>query len=689
MKLRSLWVLFVIALVTAAGAAGEPAKDKRLGPPKTLSPNNDPAKQFLWTPPATREEWEKRRPVLREQVLVANGLWPMPEKTPLNAVIHGRIERDGYTIEKVSFASMPGHYVTGNLYRPVGKSGKLPGVLFAHGHWQDARLSEFSDKVADAETKSGAEKTRESAKFIFQALSQQLARMGCVVFQYDMVGNSDSRAIPHRVGFTDPDAELRLQSFMGLQTLNSTRALDFLISLPDVDASRIGMTGASGGGTQTFILAAIDDRLAASFPAVMVSVDMQGGCICENCSYLRVGTGNIELAALAAPKPLGMSGANDWTKEIEHKGLPELKALYKLYGAENNVMAKAFLQFGHNYNQVSREVMYNFFNKHLKLGHTEPVTEQPFVPVPPKQLSVFDGEHPVPKDAADAFALRKIMTRAARKQLEALMPKDAAGLEGMRSVLGPALRAMITDTLPTANDLQLVGKMVEEQKDGLTLHKGQGEAIPVIGVLPKDFDGTVVVWIHPKGQASLWKDGGLDPEARKILDKRAAIMCPEVLGTGATAGFSRPVNKNYAGFTFGYNRPLLAERVHDILTVVALAKKQGKRVHLVGFGKAGPWVALARGLSGDVVARTAADLNQFRFESILSMDDEMMLPGALKYGGVPALSALAAPHELFVHNTQGTGVERWLPDAYRAAGRSENLRMETAAAQDVVAWLLR
>src|SRR5262245_12763398 len=284
MKLRALSAFLLVSLVTAAANAGEPAKDKRLGPPKTLDPRFDAAKQFLWTPPATKEDWEKRRQVLREQVLVANGLWPMPEKTPLNPVIHGRIERDGYTIEKVYFASIPGHYVTGNLYRPVGKSGKLPGVLFAHGHWQDARLSEFNDKVADAETKSGAEKTRESAKFIFQALSQQLARMGCVVFQYDMVGNSDSRAIPHRpnpkdpsTGFTDPDSELRLQSMMGLQTLNSTRALDFLTSLPDVDASRIGMTGASGVGTQTFILAAIDDRLAASFPAVMVSVDMQGG----------------------------------------------------------------------------------------------------------------------------------------------------------------------------------------------------------------------------------------------------------------------------------------------------------------------------------------------------------------------------------------------------------------------------
>src|SRR5262249_47707565 len=207
-----------------------------------------------------------------------------------------------------------------------------------------------------------------------------LARMGCVVFHYDMVGHSDSKDIGHAQGFTDAAAELRLQSAMGLQTWNSIRALDFVTSLPDVDPKRVGVTGASGGGTQTFILCAVDDRPAAAFPAVMVSTTMQGGCICENCSDLRLDTNNVEIAALFAPKPLAMTGANDWTLEIETKGLPELKEVYKLYGAEDNVMAKCFPKFGHNYNQVSREVMYNWFNKHLKIGWKDPVQEKPLEP---------------------------------------------------------------------------------------------------------------------------------------------------------------------------------------------------------------------------------------------------------------------------------------------------------------------
>src|SRR5262249_12715066 len=133
---------------------------------------------------------------------------------------------------------------------------------------------------------------------------------------------------------------------------------------------------------------------------------------------------------------------------IETKGLPELKALYRLYGAEDNVMAKTFKQFGHNYNQVSREVMYNFFNKHLKLGLPEPVVEQPFVPVPPKELSVFDAQHPLPKDAVNAEGLRRHLTEASDKQIAALKPKDAEGLKEFRRVVGTALRVMNHDTLP-------------------------------------------------------------------------------------------------------------------------------------------------------------------------------------------------------------------------------------------------
>ncbi|HZT81468.1 MAG TPA: alpha/beta hydrolase family protein [Gemmataceae bacterium] len=779
MKRLTCAALLLPLLAAAAVAADDPTrvlgagqlpKDSRLGRPRTL---ND--KDFFLTPPATKEAWEARRKEVREQVLVATGLWPLPERTPLKPVIHGKIDRDGYTVEKVFFASYPGHYVCGNLYRPKGKSGKLPGVLCPHGHWANGRFYDAGAAGAQAQIKQGAEKTMAGARYPLQARCAQLARMGCVVFHYDMVGVADSKDIGHRLGFTDADAELRLQSFMGLQTWNSIRALDFLLSLPEVDPKRIGVTGASGGGTQTFMLCAVDDRPAVAFPAVMVSTAMQGGCVCENCSYLRQGTGNVELAALFAPKPLGMSGANDWTIDIEKKGLPELKAVYRLYDAEEKVMAKCFPQFGHNYNQVSREVMYNWFNKHLKLGQPEPVVEKPFEPIPPKELSVYDEQHPHPKDAVGAERLRQYLTEASNRQMAALRPKDAKGLEEYRRVVGTALRVMAHDRLPRPADVEAKEVGERTERDGLVWRryligrKGAGEQIPAFGVMGKEFNGEVVVWVHPEGKGSLFRDGKLVPAARKIIDSQAAIFAPDVFWTGegqgvvlqvkpdtkklqaakvalrdlqqavetfgqsvgdlhlvaakgreakimedlnqlkVRAGDGRmvpvsalatfvtrdrlPVNEGFAGFTFGYNRPLLANRVHDILTAVAMVKgnEKTKAVHLVGFGKAGPWVIVARGLCGDAVARTAADCNGFRFERVKEVADEMMLPGALKYGGLAGLAGVAAPGELFVHNHHGTGMGHRLEIYWQAAGKADRLRREAdkVPAEEVAAWLVR
>ena len=123
---------------------------------------------------------------------------------------------------------------------------------------------------------------------------------------------------PRDWGFFSPQAEARLQTRFGLQTYNSVRALDWLSSRDDVDPARIGVTGASGGGTQTLILCAIDPRPAVAFPAVMTSTAMQGGCICENASYLRVESGNVEIAAFERRGPLvaHTRHTHDWTIDL-------------------------------------------------------------------------------------------------------------------------------------------------------------------------------------------------------------------------------------------------------------------------------------------------------------------------------------------------------------------------------------
>ena len=317
-------------------------QDARLGPLKDLDG------YFPFTVPESREAWAKRADEVRTQMRVALGIWPEPTRTPLNAVVHGKIEGDGYTIEKVYFESMPGFFVTGSLFRPR-TPGQHPAVLCPHGHWKDARFMVRDDAEMKKELDSGGERFPEAGRSMFQSLGIQLARMGIVAFVYDMLGNSDSQQISFELahhfakqrpemnttenwGLFSPQAEAHAQSIAGLQTWNSMRIIDFLVSLPDVDPLRIGCTGASGGGTQTMLLSAVDSRVTVECPAVMVSTAMQGGCTCENASLLRVGTGNIEFAALFAPKPLGMTAANDWTKEMETKGFPELQKHYALHG---------------------------------------------------------------------------------------------------------------------------------------------------------------------------------------------------------------------------------------------------------------------------------------------------------------------------------------------------------------------
>jgi len=452
------WGVFLLALAALATGAlaggprvvpeGELPKDKRLEPPRTLEDKYHP-----WTPPTTRAAWERLAPRLRERMLVGMGLWPMPKVVPLNPVIHGKIDRDDYTIEKVYFTSHPGFYVTGNLYRPKNVQGKLPGVLCPHGHWQNGRFYELSEEKAQAEQiDKGAEKRMSGARYPLQARMVHLARLGCVVFHYDMVGYADSQQIAHASGFTDVDSALWLFDFMGLQTFNSMRALDFLLSLPEVDPARIGVTGASGGGTQTFVLCALDPRPSAAFPAVMVSTDMQGGCVCENCSYLRIGINNIALTALFAPKPLAMSAADDWTVNIETRGLPELKQIYGLYGRDDLVMARTWREFGHNYNQPARELMYAWFNRHLKLGHAEPIEERDFLPVPPAELSVFDAEHPRPAGAVNAEQLKAYLKQIASAQYAGLLAEAGsnAGLAEYRRVVGAAARVMLDEGVPDA-----------------------------------------------------------------------------------------------------------------------------------------------------------------------------------------------------------------------------------------------
>lgn len=663
-------VLFAFSLFAhAAGPRVLPVgtfpNDARLKPLKDLDG------YFPFTPPTSKADWEKRSERVRRQILVAEGLWPMPTKSPLNAVIHGKIDCGEYTVEKVWFESAPGFFVTGNLYRPAKMTGKVPGILFAHGHWKDARFSESTDSELRDEIATGAERFEEGGRSKFQSMCVQLARMGCIVWQWDMLSDSDSQQfseqLVHRFakqrpemnttenwGLYSPQAEAHLQSIMGLQTLNAVRSLDFLLSLPEVDPDRVAMTGASGGGTQTFILSAIDPRVKLSFPAVMVSTAMQGGCTCENASLLRVNTGNVEFAGLFAPKPLGMTTANDWTKEMSTKGFPELQQLYALLGAPNNVMLHRGEHFPHNYNAVSRSAFYTWLNRHFKLGFPEPVIERDYKRLTREQLTVWDAQHPAPRESGDDFE-RKLL-RWLHEDAQKQIVETANAPERFHAIVGGALEVVIGRTFAEAGDVEWNMASKDEsdvwtQMSGIIRNKTYGEELPAVMLQPKQWNGTTTLWISGGGKADLFTaDGSLTPEAQKLVASGAAVVGVDLLYQGEFLAHgqklaSTPRVKNpreAAAYTYGYNSAVFAQRVHDVLTVVKYiqtSEHPSKRIDVVGLNGGGAWATAARAVCGSSVDRWVIDTQGFRFGNVLDLRSPDFLPGSAKYGDLPGMLA--------------------------------------------------
>jgi hypothetical protein len=289
-----------------------------------------------------KTSWEKRKYDLRPCMLQALQLSPMPAKPVSKPIITNKRIMDGYSVENIAIETLPGVYVCGSLYKPLKFKGKIPVVLCPDGHFGDGRYR------ADGQYRYAT-----------------LARMGAMAISYDLFAWGESL-----LQFKGEDHRRSLA--MTVQALNSFRILDYMLSLKETDPNRVGITGASGGGSQTMLITALDDRIKLSVPVVMLSSYFSGGCPCESGQPVHLcggGTNNDELAAMAAPRPqLVISDGGDWSANVPDTDLPYLQKIYSYYGKPEMVQNAHFPKEGHDYGKSKRLAMYDFVAKQFNLN---------------------------------------------------------------------------------------------------------------------------------------------------------------------------------------------------------------------------------------------------------------------------------------------------------------------------------
>ena len=524
--------------------------------------------------PKTREEMEARKPADRKELLRMMGLDPLPPRTPLNARITGVIQRPGYRIEKLVFESRPGFFVTAHLYVPepaIGDSrfetesgpsalrselqianrrSRHPVILNVHGHWPVKKQTEVVQSRA-----------------IFQALR------GYVAIVIDTPGHSFESAtapIERRWQGNHNDWFLLLGSAntTALYAWDVIRALDYLETRPECDTTRVGITGASGGGLATVYTFAADERIKCAVPVVYATsleVNPHNGCLCNHVpATLQVGD-RSDLMAIRAPNPVLVIGAEvdpEFPPEGTKRTGEKLRAIWRLYGKEDDAQWKVF-PGGHDYSKPMRELAMGFFDKNLKgIGDGSPVPEPEFTPIPnvgPELLvlpefSSQGAKSPIPEGAKTQRDIAKERLAAAKSRTW----EEIIQLNGGR----PGL-------LPT-NFANVPG--VSEDRTYMTYQSEPGLKIPAVLWRSGSKSKATLVLISESGKASGEQEFGV----RKLLAAGYDCLAIDVRGLGELLGLDLRLMA-YAGtsapFAMGWDAAVAArDHIRGGLKVVVVGR---------------------------------------------------------------------------------------------------------------------
>jgi dienelactone hydrolase len=594
-------------------------------------------------PPATRGDWDARRSAVRDAVLTAAG--PMPaEPCPLNPQVLGTLDRPGYRVEKLVFQSRPAVWVTANVYVPSAGNGKHPAVLAVHGHHAWARIDPT-----------------------VQSYCIGLAKLGFVVLCVDAFGAGERHATPARGnyhGALDGSALWPIgQTLLGMQVYDNRRAVDYLLTRPDVDPARLGVTGASGGGNQTMYAGALDERLKCVVPVCSVGNYQAflhvACCVCEVLPGALTFTEEGDVLGLVAPRPmLVVSASKDsfqFSPAEAAKSIERAKAVYGLTAA-GDALKHTIVEDTHGYSRPMREAMYGWMTKWLKgEGDGSPIPEPPHQTDDPETIRCYPdvAKRPRPWLTPTTFA-----ARVGRSQVEenfAQTPEHPEEWESsavyMRSQLRKLLGPMPSSDAPRSNGAP--GKA-----DGTTtifsVRPEPGMQVEVTTKRPKaGAPWPTVVLLHLDG-----RDAAVNhPLADELVKAGWAVVMPGLRATGGDAARKAvhgAVDHHAAECGVWIGRPLLGQWLTDVQAVLDMLAKDPtidrRHVLLAGIGPAGLVALVGGGLWDDRVAGVVAVDTPVSYLTDAPYGPTMrmgvLLPGIVGVGDVPQLAALMAPRRL-------------------------------------------
>ncbi|OGV32041.1 MAG: hypothetical protein A2020_14025 [Lentisphaerae bacterium GWF2_45_14] len=602
---------------------------------------NEAAKAFrVHQLPEKIGDWKKAREKLRKRLWDSLGV-TVDHGLELDYHETGEVKMDGYTVKKVYYQSRKDFYVTGNLYIPDGK-GPFPGVICMHGHWAQGRLAER-----------------------VQGRGHSLAQNAYVCLTVDAFGSGE-RSTEHGVfeyhGGTLGASLMNIgETLMGSQIVDNMRGVDLLCSLGYVDSSKIGATGASGGGNQTMWLAAMDERVKASVPVVSVgsfqSYVMASNCICELLPDGLTYTEESGVLALAAPNAmkicncLGDSNPTFYPAEML-RTYAEARKIFQLYGTDEKFTYQVF-NMPHGYWPEIREAMLGFFDLHLKgIGHGAPKTEKDFETLAEEKLMVFKKGKRSDKVVSIAEHCHK-QGMALRK---GFLGKKRMDAETARKDLLKILRINKNLALKQLHVYSTAGEW-----ERFALETECGRMIPVLLRKPVGKKSEYMALASPCGKGELAENEIM----KKALASGKGVLLFDLWASGETDTTTDPQSLPHyhaisrSALWLGYS--IMGEWVKDYLLLSSFLKdfQEASEITLYGIGDAGLAAlfaaALTSGKSNLILEKIPLSFAFDKGTQPTFFTMASYLPGILRWGDVSLAAALVNGQLRFINPAMSDG----------------------------------